>query len=257
MLNYAAQLHKYEPIYGAAMHRLASVLCLVIIIFCSSAAYASNKLVFSGMDAAVVNSSAQVLKYAYSQMGIEIETRYYPIERALRSANAGLVDGEIVKIGGLEKQFPNLIQIPVPIFHTELVAMSKNPDIKISGWESLAPYRLGLVRGVRIIQKGLAKGGCTDFCTSVDPEHIVKMLEADRIDIGIISRLGAMKALKNSQSDTIKILEPTIEVTPMYHYLNKEHADIVPELTSILNQMKESGQITKINKYFIKRTLEQ
>ncbi|WP_419784072.1 substrate-binding periplasmic protein [Maridesulfovibrio sp.] len=238
------------------MHRLASVLCLVILFF-SSAASASNKLVFSGMDAAVVNSSAQVLKYAYSQMGIEIATRYYPIERALHSANAGLVDGEIVKIGGLEKQFPNLIQIPVPIFHTELVAISKNPDIKISGWESLAPYRLGLVRGVRIIQKGLKKGGCKNFVTSIDPDHIVKMLEADRIDIGIISRLGAMKALKHSQSNTIKILEPTIEVTPMYHYLNKEHADIVPKLISTLSQMNKSGQIAKINQHFIKHLLKQ
>ena len=43
-------------------------------------------------------ASKLVLEQAYEQLGIDIETRCWPSERALISSNYGDLDGEVIRI---------------------------------------------------------------------------------------------------------------------------------------------------------------
>ncbi|NDV25249.1 ABC transporter substrate-binding protein [Desulfovibrio sp. JC010] len=235
------------------MLRTFSALCFAFMISFSVNAHAAEELIISGKNSTLIHACAEVLKEAYEEMGIEIEPKYYPILRAVKTANSGHVDGEIAKIEGMEKQYPNLIRVPVPIYYTEAVVLTKNTNIKVSGWKSLAPYRLGILRGVHVLEEGLKKGDCTKFATCKNNAHMLKMIEADRIQAGVISKVAAMEALKNSNSTDVIILEPPVETTPLYHYLNKKHAALIPQLTTVLEKMQKSGRMKEIKNSYLQK----
>jgi polar amino acid transport system substrate-binding protein len=52
--------------------------------------------------------------------------------RAISLTNDGIDDGLAARIGGLEKDYPNLVQVPEPIFVNDFVACTNavNPQIK-------------------------------------------------------------------------------------------------------------------------------
>ena len=44
----------------------------------------------------------------------------------------------------------------------------------------------------------------------------------------------------------IAILEPPIQRDPLFHYLHKKHATIVPKMTAVLQEMADEGRIQSI-----------
>jgi len=46
--------------------------------------------------------------------------------------------------------------------------------------------------------------------------------------------------------DCLRVNEPPLVVVPLYHYLNRRHAALVPLITAELRAMRESGEIDRI-----------
>ncbi len=93
----------------------------IVILFPCSTLQAMEALIFSkpGPTDHIANISEIVLRKAYERIGVKIDTHYFPAERALYMSNSGLVDGEVNRIIGLEKKYPNLIRVPVAGVITE------------------------------------------------------------------------------------------------------------------------------------------
>lgn len=70
-----------------------------------------------------------VLKEAFDRGGYEIKIIQLAAERSLTNANEGIIDGDFVRISGLEKVYPNLVRVPEKITDFEFVAFSKHIDI--------------------------------------------------------------------------------------------------------------------------------
>jgi polar amino acid transport system substrate-binding protein len=49
---------------------------------------------------------------AFRRIGVTVKTVKLPAERGLINANQGIHDGEMLRVGGLEKIYPNLIMVP-------------------------------------------------------------------------------------------------------------------------------------------------
>ena len=83
------------------------------------------------------DAAAEILRVAYQQLGVSISFKTFPAERALVTSNKGRADGELVRIKGINKKYPNLIRVPVSHVSSEQTAFSKRVEIVIEGWHSL------------------------------------------------------------------------------------------------------------------------
>jgi len=70
----------------------------------------------------------KVLNEAYQRLGINMQIKKFPAERALYTSNSGLVDGELCRVEGLDKTYTNLIRIPVAVSKVEHVIFSKSSN---------------------------------------------------------------------------------------------------------------------------------
>ncbi len=96
---------------------------------------ASDKMVIgTGLKPPLVSSETApgfldtLAKEVFHRLGIELEVIILPAERALINANNGIEDGNLLRIKGLEKQYPNLIRVPEKMMNSEFVAMPSSPS---------------------------------------------------------------------------------------------------------------------------------
>ncbi len=184
-----------------------------------------------------------VLKEAFRRIGRHAEIVFTPNERSLLSANNGQLDGEINRIAGMEKEFPNLVQVPEPNMTMHFVAFATR-DIPISGWESLRPLRIGIEKGWKILERNTE--GFPLVTTVMNANQIFDMLLADRIDVALYSELGGYEWLRQMHCTHVRRLDPPLASRDMFLYLNKKHQDLVEPVAQALRDMKQDGTYDRI-----------
>ena len=73
-----------------------------------------------------------IAKEAFRRIGVEIELPYLPTERSISAANDGLHDGELNRIAGMEKIYPNLIRVDESMMDFEFVGLTKNISMTLT-----------------------------------------------------------------------------------------------------------------------------
>ena len=231
------------------------LLSVVLIITTFQNTLATETLVFTGIKGAVNSEiGMDVLRKAYSKLGIKIKYRPLPGERALRVANSGKVDGEVFRIANVQKRYKNLIQVPTQINTLPAVAYTKNKEIKIDGWASLKPYRIGIQVGIKFAERGTRAMNPTRVDTN---EQLFKMLDSGRIDIAIAAQTNGLKAIKKIKAKQIYSLAPPIDEFPLYHYLHKKNSHLVKKLNAILIKMTQQGEVKAIRDRYLKKLSEE
>jgi ABC-type amino acid transport substrate-binding protein len=205
----------------------------------------NKTLVISGIDSNIEGTAAkQILTEAYQRLGITIVLKTFPAERALLISNSGVEsDGELLRISGLGKDYPNLVVVPVAIVKTDVMAFVKKTEFKVSGWQSLAPYRIGIRLGVKFAENGTR--GMNTQVVPTDEQNFMK-LEENRVDVVVANRLTGFRILKEDQLRDIHPLEPPIEQVQFFHYLHKKNSSLVPKIKKILEEMEAEGRIQAI-----------
>lgn len=197
-----------------------------------------------GDDPAAVISEL-VLREAYRRLGRTLVVHQLPGERSLVYANEGKMDGELYRKLGLDRDYPNLVIVPVPLLTFELVIFSRGTSFVVNGWDSLRPYTMGFVRGNKIAQEN-TKG--------MKVEQVSTMLQAfeklmvGRTDLVLGHRASGMAVVRSQKLEGITVLEPPLASFPVYHYVNKKHEALVPELTRVLKQMQADRTIERIQR---------
>jgi len=179
---------------------------------------------------------------AFRRAGLRVELVRLPAERALLLANSGQIDGEIVRVGGLEAQYGNLLRVPEAIADVGFSAFSRDPTIR-ADFESFKRRPVGLIRGWKIYEQAMA--GSSQVVTAADPAQLFRLLELGRIDVALYERtLGVALAMSLGLSDVHR-LEPVLAERDVYTYLNRKHAALVPGLAGALRAMKRDGFYAK------------
>lgn len=221
-------------------------ICIFLAVFTADA---KPQLIFGRIPGVTNEIAEQVVKAAYQRIGISVDTTVLPPERSLLNSNQGLSDGEISRVAGLEKIYPNLIMIPVAVSSFDGVVFTKKTEFKVNGWNSLKQYSLCIRLGVKFAQQG-TQGMKVVAVQSID--QCFKMLNNGRIDLVVESRDDGLYTIKKLKLQGIHVLEPPLETTNLYHYLHKKHMDLVPRVTKALTEMESEGRIKEIRK----KTLE-
>jgi len=186
----------------------------------------------------------QLAHEAFTRIGYKIIISLLPSERSLINANKGIDDGDIARIDGLWKMYPNLIKVPEKIIDYEFVVLTKNKTMNIATWEDLTPYSVGLIAGWKILEKGARNAS---VISSVDNEEgLFSMLQKDRVDLIIYERREANYMIRKKNMNDVRMILPPLAIRKMYLYLNKRHHKLIPKLADALKQMKRDGTYDRI-----------
>lgn len=185
-----------------------------------------------------------VSEQAFSNIGYTFELVSLPSERSLQSANAGEVDGEGLRVGGLSDVYPELVQIPEPYVGISFSAFATNPDIKIDGWDSLAPHRIAFITGWKMFENNATTARVVNKVDT--PEQMFEMLRLGRIDLALYTKSDGLNYLKASGRTDVQLLEPSLKDVDLFLYLHSDHADLAPQVAKAIRNMKSDGSYDAI-----------
>lgn len=230
---------------------LMTLLCLLMM---SVSISAQDSLVLGTMDSPLARLGQEILQEAYQRIGIQVETTVLPAERALHTANSGEVDGEVLRIKGIQESYPNLRMVPVSVLTMEGVVFTKNVTFEVMGWESLKPYRIGILRGSKFAEQGTR--GMTVGAVNTYRQVLLK-LDAGRDDVAVMARTNGLIEIGKLNMKDIRVLEPPLITVELYHYVHKKHEYLLPKITQVLQDMVEEGRIQEIKEQFIAKASSQ
>jgi len=194
----------------------------------------------------------QVYQEMARRAGVRILIQSLPAaERSLRNQNSGIDDGDVSRIRGLEKQYPNLVRVPESVMHFEMVAFSRKANFTVSGAASLAPYTVGIPKGWKILERNTA--GARSVTSLENGKQLFAMLDKERIEIAIIEKFQGMHFVKDKGIKGIRILQKPLVEGDWFMYLNKKHLALVPKLAAVLRGMKADGTHQRILDGILKR----
>lgn len=192
--------------------------------------------------------SAKVLKKAYHRLGIDITVLELPASEALQRANSGQADGEVQRIDGISRNFPNLIQVPIPINYIQGAVFSKKKKRKLRGWHSLRIFKIGLVKGVIFAEKG-TRGMQVQMAQSY--AELIDLLLNDKVDLIVVPYInGAASIRQHPQGDKLHF-NGILETYLLYHYLHKQHEKLLPAITARLKKMLLNGSIPDMRRKIV------
>ena len=186
----------------------------------------------------------QILIEAFRRIGQPVKITHLPTERSITNANLGITDGEFPRISGLERLYPNLLQVPEKIDDFKFTAFTWRPGIQLKGWASCKPYNVAIVRGWKILEANLAD---VRSLTKVKNQKLLfSLLGKHRTDIVVYSRFEGQEMIERLGLQSIRALEPPLATREMFLYLNKKHLQLIPALTKQLRSMKHDGTYDRI-----------
>ncbi len=220
----------------------------------TSSLEAQERLVLSRIEGDFIEVYVEkILSEAYQRIGIQVEYKQFPPKRALLTSNQGHTDGEMIRIKGIEKEFPNLLMVASPVTSIEIVVFTKNKIFRVNGWQSLKPYRIAIVRGILVVEIGTKNMKTFSFNTMGKALQLVGL---EKYDITILPRIDGLGHLKQLNIPNIEILEPPVTKVDLYHYLHKRHEKLIPVITESLRIMNQDGTLKSMRDQFITEFLK-
>jgi polar amino acid transport system substrate-binding protein len=181
----------------------------------------------------------RVVREAFNRIGVDVVIVHLPAERSLQNANEGVEQGVFVRVEGMEKAYPNLRRVPEKISEYEFVAFSKRADIRISGWDSLRDYHVGIITGWKILEQNIQQ---TQSLIKVrDASLLFQALVDDKVDLVVYNKLDGYGAIKTMGLQGIHALQPPFATRDMFLYLHSSQQERIPALTGALQAMKRDG----------------
>ncbi len=186
----------------------------------------------------------RLVQQALERLGYRLHISHLPAERALINANAGIDDGDLLRIGGLSTLYPNLVQVPEKVIDMDFVAFTRQRQLRIDGWASLPGHAVAIINGWKILEQNIPPETRPDKVKNA--RQLFTLLLKDRADLVLYSRWAGLGFLSRNQIHGIKILEPPLAKRAMFVYLNKKHRELVPRLAASLRQLKADGSYQRI-----------
>jgi polar amino acid transport system substrate-binding protein len=220
------------------------LLPFILALLLGSPALAGETLVLGYGGGSLSMESLQVLKEAYSRIGVKIQARRLPAARSLEMAENGEVDGEVNRIEAIDEQYPHLMRIEVPVNLLEGVVLTCDTPLEHVTLEAIGKLHLGIKIGNRYAE--MLTKGMADVTRLPHEKKLMNLLLEGRLDALLVDRAWAEAEKAKPGMECLRVNEPPLIVVPLYHYLNRRHADLAPLITGELRAMRESGEIDRI-----------
>ena len=227
--------------------RITAVLFLSI---CVPVAVADPVITLNTTGQPPLNTSDQtgfiddVAEEAFRRIGYELQTVRLPAERGLKNSNRGIIDGELVRVAGLDKVYPNLIQVPEKIMDWEFVAFSYESTSLVGDWNDLSGKAVSHINGWKILEKNIPS--TAEITKTGNANSLFNLLRKKRTDYAIYERWGGRYLLRKMLMPEVRVCKSPLATKEMFIYLHKKHKDIVVKLAEALLVMKKDGSYEKL-----------
>lgn len=181
---------------------------------------------------------------ALRRIGVGLEIIKLPAERALINVNGGIDDGELIRIAGLEKAYPNLVRVPEKMMDMDFVAFTKHVEIQTDGWQALKPFSIGIIKGWKILENNIPDEAALTLAE--DAEQLFRLLEKDRVDLVLYSCWMGLARVKRQKLGGVRVLTPPLVTKEMFMYLHKKHKPLVPKIAAALRAIKAEGTYQRL-----------
>lgn len=178
----------------------------------------------------------------YKKAAIEVDFIYLPAVRSSIKSSSGEIDGELIRVYEYGKSYSSMIRVPTPFTYLELTSFYINENITVNSWSEIKQYRVGRVRGIKIIENNLKDD--SNVVVVNNNIQLFKMLNSGRIDIAVTSSIEGNIWKKELQMNNLK--SAILETYPLYHYLHEKNSGIVDILDSVIKTMQESGELKNL-----------
>ena len=174
---------------------------------------------------------------AFRRAGARLQLIKLPAERGLINANAGIEDGDLTRIAGLERLYPNLVRVPEKLIDWEFVAYSKSHGMA-ADWPAIRRHTVGLITGWKIYEHQLV--GAKHIVPVNGPKQMFNLLAMDRIEIALYARWMGEAYIRQLGLKGVTQLKPGLA--------NKNQAAFVPKLAKALRSLKREGFYRRVQK---------
>ncbi|HEY0585632.1 MAG TPA: transporter substrate-binding domain-containing protein [Pseudoduganella sp.] len=177
----------------------------------------------------------QTIQAAAKRAGIAVSMQPLPSERGMIMTNRGELDGAIGRSMLAAGDYPDLVAVPEPVYLYAPSAYAYKPfDVK-GGWQALRGRTLCMRRGYTLTEKrtrGMQRQRLENDAS------LLRMLRNGGCEIAVMDvHNKAMQAAMATDRDLLK-LAPPLEEVPLYLFLHKQHAALVPRFAAALKQVK-------------------
>jgi len=188
----------------------------------------------------------RIVLEAFRRIGVVARLVQLPSERALRNADQGVDDGNYVRIAGLSALYPNLVMVPEPMSEFRFTVFTRDPALAPADWDSLRPLRVGIVNGWKLAEQHLQSA--PQLTKVRDEEALFALLDKDRVQAVVASQHSGWAVVHAHGYQGLHAVQPPLAVLPMYVYLNKKHAALVPRLAQALRSMRADGSLQRLTR---------
>lgn len=201
---------------------------------------------FSAPITAPARDGVLDLLYAelFKRVGLDFQIQSTSAERGLLNADSGVDDGDVARVVGIERNYPNLVRVAEPVMYYQMVAFSRRPRFAVAGAASLRAYDVGILTGWKILERTIV--GSHSLLKLETGRQLFDMLDKERIDVAVIEKYEGLHFIRGMGLEGIVAMEPALVEGDWFLYLNKKHAALAPRLAEELRRMKRDGTQQRI-----------
>nr|WP_315227584.1 transporter substrate-binding domain-containing protein [uncultured Albidiferax sp.] len=184
-----------------------------------------------------------VVREAIKRSGLQAEYKRMPLLRSVAMANEGSLDGELMRIVDVGKNFPDLVLVPTPVVMADVALYSMDEAVAKLPRAEQRKRKVGLTRGTLMLVKH-SQG--MDVIDTQSISTAFEMLANRRFDMTMLIFLDAEPEIARKGIKDVYRRPHYWASEPLYFYLNKKHAALVPRIDAALVGMQKEGVIKKI-----------
>jgi polar amino acid transport system substrate-binding protein len=132
----------------------------------------------------------------------------------------------------------------VPVNLLEGVVLTCDTTLEHVTLEAIGKLHVGIKIGNRYAE--MLTEGMPGVTRLPHEKKLMDLLLEGRLDALLVDRAWAEAEKAKPGMECLRVNEPPLIVVPLYHYLNRRHADLAPLITGELRAMRESGEIDRI-----------
>ncbi|WP_305984186.1 ABC transporter substrate-binding protein [Roseibium sp. MMSF_3544] len=229
------------------MRWLVKIGLVVLFLSTATGVQAQKKLVFSTIEM-VPNGQigSELLKHAYAKLGIKVEIYFTSGKRSLIVSSTGVVDGEVLRVGAVGAKFPELLKVDVPLLRLQnLVFVNR---LRSSGevFIDLKNTRVGHLQGV--VQLETYTKDFHHVWEAESFQELFEMLSLGKLDAVIAEETAGRIQIHALDLDSVVTLDKAVMPVDLYHFIHEKNAALLPKITEVLQEMKNSGEMEQIIK---------
>ena len=188
----------------------------------------------------------RIVTEAFRRAGAAVRLLRLPSERALQNANQGLDDGNFPRIAGLERLYPNLVMVPESMSSFPCAAFTRDPGLTALAWADLRGPQVAYVLGWKLVELNVPAVQTLQHVR--DQETLFALLDKGRARIVLADLHTGREIIRRKGYRNMRALLPPLADPPMFLYLHKRHADLVPRLAEALREMKRDGTMKRLTR---------